>query len=314
VTRYLLKRLGILVVIVFIVSVGTFFLLHLLPGDPTITILGPADTSQNRAILLKQLGLNKPVIEQYATWIWNVVRGNLGQSFTTHQSVVSIIAAALPIDVELIVLSQIMALIVAVPLALLAARRPNKALDRYSTATTFALLAAPAYVIAPLLLYAFAIKLHWFPGPSTYTVGGSFWTNLHALILPAIILAVGSIVVYYRILRNDLIATLQEDFIMMARSKGLSDRRVLISHALRPSSLSLLASAGLTISSLLAGAFVVEFLFQLPGLGYELIYSINQRDYLVVQGLVLTVAVAVLVINFSIDLLYSFVDPRVSRD
>jgi peptide/nickel transport system permease protein len=314
VAKYLLKRLAALVVVVFVVSVLAFYLVHLLPGDPTVTILGPNDTPQNRATLLHQLGLNKPLYQQYFIWIGHVLQGNLGQSYITHNSVGSIVKNAFLIDIQLIVLSQIMAFAVAIPLALLAARRPNKALDRTATATTFGMLAMPPFVIAPLLLLVFAIHTHVFPGPASYTVGGAFGTNFHALILPAIILAIGSIVIYYRILRNDLIATLQEDFITMARSKGMSDRRVLLKHALRPSSLSLLATAGLTISTLLTGAFVVEVLFQLPGIGYELVQSILQRDYVVVQGLVLVVAVVIIAVNFIVDTLYSIIDPRVARN
>jgi peptide/nickel transport system permease protein len=302
------------VVVLFLVSVGTFFLLHLLPGDPTVTILGPNDNAQNRAILLTQLGLNKPLIQQYFIWIGHVLQGNLGESFITHEPVSTTVRSAFIIDLQLVIISQIMAFVVAIPLALMAARRPNKSFDRVSTAGTFGMLAMPPFVIAPLLVIGLAIHLQIFPGPASYTVGGSFWTNLHALILPSLILALGSMVVYYRILRNDLIGTLQEDFITMARSKGLSDRRVLLRHALRPSSLSLLATAGLNISTLLGGAFVVELLFQLPGLGYYLVQSILQRDYIVVQGLVLILAVAILVINFTVDTLYSVVDPRVARN
>ncbi len=311
--RFLAKRLVALIVILFIVSLGTFFLVHLLPGDPTVSILGPNDTAQARAELLKQLGLNKPLWEQYFIWLGNVFQGNLGQSFITHQVVSTEIGSGLVVDLQLILLSQIMAFAVAIPLALLAARRPNKRLDRISTATTFGMLAMPAFVIAPLLLLIFAIHSHVFPGPGSYSGGGPYWTNAHALVLPSIVLAIGSIVVYYRVLRNDLIATLQEDFITMARSKGLSDRRVLLKHALRPSSLSPMASAGLNISGLIAGAFVVEVLFGLPGLGFDLIQAIFQKDYLAVQGIVLVVAVFVLVINFTVDTLYSVIDPRVAR-
>ncbi len=307
------KRIVLFIVVLFLVSVGVFFLVHIVPGDPTVTLLGPNDTAHNRAVLLAQLGLNKPLIQQYGTWLGHVFQGNLGQSFLTHQSVGQIVANSLPIDIELIVLSQLMAFAVAIPLALLSARKPNKPLDRVSTATTFGLLALPAFVIAPIFVLLFATKLHWFPGPATYTVGGSFWTNLHALILPAIILAIGSIVVYFRILRSDLIATLQEDFIAMARSKGLSERRVLLRHALRPSSLALLATAGLNIALLISGTFVVEVLFQIPGVGYQLVNAILQQDYLTVQGLVLVVAALVLLINFTVDSLYNIVDPRVGR-
>ncbi|HEX3946835.1 MAG TPA: ABC transporter permease, partial [Acidimicrobiales bacterium] len=272
-------------------------------------------TAQNIAIVNHQLGLDKPLWAQYFIWLGHVLQGNLGQSFVTHQSVVSTIANAFPIDVELIVISQILAFAVAIPLALGAARRPNKAFDTYSTAGTFALLAMPPFIVAPILVLLFSVDLHAFPGPASYVpIGQTLWSNLHTMLLPSIVLALGSIVVYYRLLRNDLITTLGEDFITMARSKGLSERRIMYRHALRPSSVSLLASAGITIGSLIAGTFVVEFLLQLPGLGYELVASINQNDYIVVQGIVLVVAVAVVVVNFVVDFLFTVVDPRISLD
>lgn len=313
--KYLAKRAMALLGIVVAVSVGAFFLVHILPGDPTVTILGSNDNAANRAILLHQLGLDKPLYQQYFIWLGHILQGNLGQSFTTHETTVSLISHAYPIDLELIVISQIIAFSVAIPLALVAARRPNKPVDRYSTATTFAMLALPSFVIAPILVLLFSTHLHLFPGPGSYVpISQSLWTNLHAMILPSIVLSVGSIAVYYRLLRNDLIATLQQDFITMARAKGLSDRRILLNHALRPSSISLLASAGVNIGSLIAGTFVVEYLLQLPGLGYQLVVSIEQSDYVVVQGIVLVVAVAVVTINFIVDFLFTIVDPRIARE
>ncbi len=315
VAKYVAKRLAALVVILFFVTLGTFFLVHLLPGQPAVTILGPNATAHNIAVVDHQLGLDKPLWQQYFVWLGHVLRGDLGQSFVTHQSVVSTIANAFPIDVELIVISQIVALAVAVPLAIVASRRPYRAVDTAATAGTFALLAMPPFVVAPLLVLVFSVDLHVFPGPASYVpIGESFWSNIHAMLLPSIVVAIGSIVLYYRLLRNDLISTLQAGFITMARSKGLSERRLLYRHALRPSSVSLLASAGINIGSLIAGTFVVEFLLQLPGLGYELVVAINQDDYLVVQGIVLVIAVAVVVLNVLVDFLFTVVDPRISLD
>jgi peptide/nickel transport system permease protein len=315
VVKYLTKRAVALLAIVVAVSVGAFFLVHILPGDPTVTILGPNDNPTNRAILLHQLGLDKPLYQQYFIWIAHFIEGNLGQSFTTHETTLSIISHAYPIDLELIVISQIIAFPVAITLALLAARHPTKAVDRYSTAITFAMLALPSFVVAPLLVLLLSIHLHLFPGPGAYVpISTNLWTNLHVMILPAIVLSLGSIAVYYRLLRNDLIATLQQDFIVMARSKGLSDRRILLRHALRPSSISFLASAGVNIGTLIAGTFVVEYLLQLPGLGYQLVVSIEQSDYVVVQSIVLVVAVAVVAINFIVDFLFTVVDPRIARE
>ncbi len=165
------------------------------------------------------------------------------------------------------------------------------------------------------MVLLFAVHWHVFPGPASYVpLTQNFWSNIHTMLLPSIVLALGSIVIYFRLLRNDLIATLQEDFITMARSKGLSDRRIMWRHALRPSSVSLLASAGVTISGLIAGTFVVELLLQLPGLGFQIISAINQDDYTVVQGITLVVAVTIVLINFIFDFIFTVVDPRIARD
>ncbi len=314
-TRYIIKRLALLVVIILFVSIASFFLVHLLPGNPTDTILGPDATPQNAAILNAQLGLNHPLWQQYFIWMGNVFQGNLGQSYTTHQSTWDVIKTAFPIDLELIIFSQILAFAIAFPMAMTAAKRPNRLFDQASNSTTFAMLALPPFVIAPVLVLLFAVHWHIFPGPASYVpITQNFWSNIHTMILPSIVLALGSIVVYFRLLRNDLISTLQEDFITMARSKGLSDRRIMWRHALRPSSISLLASVGVTIGSLIAGTFVVELLLQMPGLGYQLISSVNQDDYTVVQGITLFVAIAIVLINFIFDFLFTIVDPRIARE
>jgi peptide/nickel transport system permease protein len=279
-----------------------------------VAILGPNDTAQNRAILLHQLGLNTPLYHQYWVWLTHVFHGNLGESYLTHESVAHIVATGFPIDLELIIISQVLAFAVAIPLALVTARRPNRPLDNVATTGTFGLLALPAFVLAPILVAVFAVGLHWFPATGTVPFTQNPATNLHDMFLPSIALTAGSIAVYYRLLRSDLIATLQEDFITMARSKGLSNRRIMLRHAFRPSTFSLLAVAGIQIGSLLAGMFVVEYLFAINGLGYSLVQAVQQRDYLVVQGITLVVAIAFVILNFIVDFLFTVVDPRVVRE
>jgi peptide/nickel transport system permease protein len=315
VARYIAKRLVLLIIIIFFVTLASFFLVHLLPGDPATTILGPNATAQNVATINRELGLNKPLWQQYFIYMGHVLQGNLGQSFTTHQSTTQIIRESFPIDLELIIFSQIIAFAVAFPMAMHAARRPYKLFDQASNSTTFAMLALPPFVVAPVLVLIFAVHWHVFPGPSSYVpITQNFWSNIHTMLLPSIVLALGSIVVYFRLLRNDLISTLQEDFITMARSKGLSDRRIMWRHALRPSSISLLAAAGVTLGTLIAGTFVVELLLAMPGLGYQLVYSVNQDDYTVVQGITLVVAIAIVLINFVFDFIFTIVDPRIARE
>jgi peptide/nickel transport system permease protein len=297
----------------FLISILTFLLVHLLPGNPADAILGPNQTPANRALLFKQLGLNKPLLQQYWTWLVNVLHGNLGISFLSHQNVTTTIANAFPVDIELILFSQIIAFAIAVPLALVASRHPNRLFDRISGVTTFGMLAMPPFVIGPILALVFAVKIHLFPATGAPSFTSQPLTNIHDMVLPSITLALGSIAVYFRLLRGDLISTLQEDFITMAKSKGLSTRYIMSRHALRPSSFSMLASAGLNIGTLITGAFVVEYLFGLNGIGAQIVNSINARDYLEVQGMALLVALVYVFVNFIVNFLYTVLDPRVAR-
>jgi peptide/nickel transport system permease protein len=312
--KYLIRRVLQLVVVSFVISVLVFLLVHLLPGDPTTQILGANDTAANRAILLKQLGLNLPLWHQYTIWLNAAFHGNLGTSYLDHESVTHILATGAPVSIELILISQILAFAVAIPLALVVSRKPNRALDNISTTSTFGLLALPPFVVAPILVAVFAVGLGWFPATGYTPFTQAPLTNIHEMILPSVAITAGSIAVYFRLLRSDLISTLQQDFITMARSKGLSNRRIMWRHAFRPSSFSLLAAAGINIGSLIAGTFVVELLFAMPGIGYALVQAVEQRDYLVVQGISLVVAIAFVVIQFVIDFVFTIVDPRVVRE
>jgi peptide/nickel transport system permease protein len=305
-----------LIGIVFIISIGSFFLIHLLPGNITAVIEGPGASPANQAKLFKLLGLNRPVYEQYFVWINNILHGNLGTSFISQSSVAGTIGNALPIDLEIMILSQILAFATAIPMAMRSARKPDGIVDRIFSAGSFTMLSVPPFIIVVLLVLFVTYKMgipH--TGPSSYVSLRSDWVgNLESMALPAVTLALGSFVVYFRVLRSDLIATLQEEFITMARSKGISQRRIMWRHAFRPSSVALLGAAGVNIGGLLAGGFVVEYLLNIPGLGYTLIAAINTDDYLLVQGIVLVVSVGVVLINFIFDFIINIVDPRISRE
>lgn len=316
VIKYVARRLVLMVGIIFVISVGAFYLIHLLPGDPATVILGGGDTPQARAALYKQLGLNRGIVIQYFVWLNHVLHGNLGTSFITDESVVSTIKSAFPIDVEMIILSQILAFAFAIPLAMRSAQKPNGRLDKTASAGSFTLLSIPPFIIIVFLVLIVAVKLK-IPntGPASYVSLGQDWVvNLESMVLPAVTLAIGSFVLYYRILRSDLISTLQEEFITLARSKGISRRRIMWRHAFRPSSVALVGTAGVNIGGLIAGGFVVQFLLQIPGLGFTLIDAINQSDYLLVQGIVLVISVSVVLINFLFDFLITIIDPRIARD
>jgi peptide/nickel transport system permease protein len=314
--KYVGKRLLVMVGIIFVISVGSFYLLHLLPGDPASVILGLGNTPAAKAALYHQLGLDRPVLAQYFVWIGHVLTGHLGSSFISHTSVAATIRAALPIDLELMAISQVLAFGVAIPLAMWSARKPDGVLDRVLGAGSFTMLSIPPFIIIVLLVLFFSIK--WGvpnTGPASYVSLSTDWVaNLESLALPSVTLAVGSFVIYYRVLRSDLIATLQEEFITMARSKGLSRRRIMWVHAFRPSAVALCGTAGVNIGGLLAGGFVVEYLLQIPGLGYTLITAIDTSDYILVQDIVLVVSIGVVLINFGFDFLTNLIDPRISRE
>jgi len=318
VTRYLLQRVAALIGILVLVSIGCFYLVHLLPGNPAASICPQCYPAQILA-LDKQLGLDKPVYEQYFIWIGNVFHGNLGIGTKSGVPVSTLIGSSYKLDIELIVLSQLMAFLIAIPLSVYSARRPGGVLDQTSTSTSFALFCLPSFIVVVWAVNLLTIHWSFFKGPGTnpYPTGGSWLsnigTNLWVLTLPAIVLALGSIAIYFRLLRSEMVFTLQEEYITAARSKGLTTNRILWRHALRPSSITMLTSAGNNIAFLITGLFIVEVKFALPGLGYDLIQAIAAPDYVTIQGIALVAAVTVVVANFAIDLITPFIDPRIAR-
>jgi len=307
--------------VVFAVTLFTFFLLNLLPGSPINAILGPAaGDPAARAELTNQLGLNHPLFERYFIWLGHALHGNLGQSYVSDQSVTSAIAQRVPLTLELMIMAEVISLGLAIPMAMVCSLWPDKWFDKFTSGSTLLLLALPAFILGPALIYLFAIRFHVFPasGESTwFTIGGGTSPTIIAtpqsILLPAIVLSAGQLALFARVLRGDLLATLKSEFILMARSKGFSRWYVLLHHALRPSSFSLMSLVGLSVGGLLAGALIVENVFALPGMGTLLITSIEKRDYLIVQGMVVLIATGFVTVNFVTDALYGVLDARVRR-
>jgi peptide/nickel transport system permease protein len=312
-----LSRVAKLLGVVLIVSFLTFVLTKQLPGNPVNTILGPQASNPAAVAALKhRLGLDESFFAQYGHYLHGLVTHfDLGRAYSSNFEVRSLLADRLPATIELILLTQLVALLIAVPLALYSAYRADSSADRAITTGAFGLISIPSFAMAVLLVYLFAIQLHWFPavGYDRLTGPNGVGANLRSLVLPVAVLAAGETAVYMRVLRSDLIATLQEDFMLMARSKGLPTWHLLLRHALRPSSFSLLTVFGINFGALIGGAVIVEYYFSIPGIGGLAIESINKRDYLAVQGVVLVVAVAFVVVNFAVDMLYAVLDPRVRK-
>ncbi len=312
VLRTIGRKVLYLIPVLFAVTVLSFTLLHLIPGDPAVDILGPGATPGAVRQLHHQLGLDRSIPAQYVHWLGRLVfHADLGFSYQNHQTTLTALHQRLPVTLELIVLSQLIAFAIAVPLALAAATRPNGVVDRLTTTASFGFLAVPDFILGVLVVFIFAVRVHWFPATGYTHLTADPVANLKSMLLPAVTLAMGSQAVYLRLLRADLIATLQQDFIVMAKAKGLSSKYILLRHAFRPSSFSLVTVSGLEIGRLISGTFIVEYLFALPGIGGLAIQSIGQQDYLVVQGTVLVVAVGYVLVNFLVDLLYTVLDPRI---
>lgn len=295
------------------VSILTFGVMNLIPGDPVTAILGNTATPETRELLAEQLGLNKPWLERYGDWLWAAVRGDLGTSFLSRQPVTELIGQRLLVTVELLVFSQLLALAVAVPVTVWGAYRAGRALDRTATFSAFVLISIPPFVVALVLSYIFASLLGWFPTAGFTPLLENPLENLRSLFLPSVALAAGSAAVYARILRADMRRTLEQDYILVAKAKGLTPTRILLAHALKPSSFSLVTVVGLTLGSLIGGALVVEVIFGIPGIGRLLYDAISRRDYIVVQGVVAFIALGYVLVNATVDVLYVLLDPRVRR-
>lgn len=312
--KRLLRRLVPLFGTLFAVSILTFLLTDLLPGDPALQILGPQSaTPEAIAQVRADLKLDQPLPVRYWHWVSDAATGDLGRSYRTGQQVREAIWERLPVTVEIGGLAIVIALMGAVPLGMLSAYRAGGTLDRGVTGVTFTLLAIPNFMMAILLILVFAEFLGLLPA-----TGWSYFTddpvqNLKSVILPASSIAVAELAVYTRLLRSDMISTLQEDYIAVSRAKGMPTWWILLRHGLRPSSFSLITVVGVQIGAIISGSVIIETLFALPGVGRLLVDSILQRDLIMVQGIALVLAVSYVLVNFAVDLLYTYLDPRIRR-
>ena len=309
--RYLGRKLLRLVFVVAAVTTLTFLLVALLPGDIAYLVVGPTATPAEVEAVRQQLGLDRPMLVRYGEWLAALAHGDLGVSLRTSEPVSEAILSRLPVTIELMLLAQVIAVALAVPLGVLCAYRQNRWIDRLVTFAGFAMISIPPFVMALVLIFTVALRLGWLPATGYVPLSEGLWDNLRTFALPALSIALIEWVTLMRLLRNDMIMTLQEDFIAMARAKGLPAWHILLRHALRPSSFSLITILGLQIGALVGGTLIIESIFALPGVGRLLLTGILSRDYVVVQGCILFIAVAYVLINFLVDLTYSFLDPRI---
>jgi peptide/nickel transport system permease protein len=365
-----------LVPVLFLVSLATFFMMELIPGDPAAVILGPDGTPEQYEQLREELGLNEPVLERYTSWLGDTVRGDLGESLVPPvQDVREMIQARLPVTLQLALMATVMSLVIAIPVALYASYRAGHRFDRTANGVAFGAISVPSFLAALLLVFfmvfnpdvvkwvvvlggvaltAWLVKrtvllareyppdqgrtrylaiglggaaavglvtaLLWASWPEfprqgfvRLTSDEGIGTNLRHAFLPALTLALTEAAVFMRLLRSDLISTLQDDFILSAKAKGMPVWRILLHDALRPSSFSLVTVAGVALGRLIGGTVIVETIFNLPGMGTMIVDAIGAKDFRVVQAGVLVIAVFYVALNAIIDISYAYLDPRIRR-
>ncbi len=329
-------RAGLLVLLLLAVSMITFGAMNLL-GDPLFNVLGPISgceeaisqggesvsiessdgSTQNcgpaqiQAVqdAKEQYYLDKSLPERYARWLGDAVQGDFGTSFANQgESVTTIVRDRLPISLLLMVMAQTIAVVIAIPWGVWAASRAGKPVDRVSTIGSFGLVSMPNFALGIILYYVFIVRLGWFPFRyDDDDIGSRLWS----LLLPAITLALPIAAVYQRLLRTDLITTLQDDFILMARAKGVPKRSVLFRHALRPSMFSFITVFGINAGALIGGTLVIEQIFSIPGAGSEIVTAVFREDFPVVLAFVVIITAGFVMLNILVDLLYTVLDPRV---
>ena len=311
---FLLRRFATFVATLLAASVAVFLVLDILPGNAAEVMLGDSATPESLAALSKKLGLDRPPLERYASWMARLARADLGNSISYDTPVTQLVAERLAVTVPLALLAMTLTTAVALTLGLYAASRHNRLGDVGVMAASQLGIAIPNFWFAILLILFFAVKLQWFSAGGfpgwTEAEGGGFWPALQSLLLPAVALATVQAAILARITRSAVLDVLREDFVRTARAKGLSRRAVLWRHVLRNAFVPVLTVMGLQFANLVTGTIVVENVFYLPGLGRLVFQAISNRDIVIVQNVVMLLAATVIVINFVVDVLYAVIDPR----
>jgi peptide/nickel transport system permease protein len=318
---YILKRLLQIIPTILMITLVVFAMMHTIPGDPIIALLGDAYSEEDAMQLRQAYGLDKPLVVQYVIWLGKLVRGDWGTSILTSRPVLQDVLLRLPVTVELIALAMAVALLIAIPAGIIAALRQNTWADYTAMTSALAGISIPDFFLGILLLLVFSFALQgllpssgWVYWPGTcpnLVCQESVWGNLRHALMPALALGVGRAAILTRLLRASMLEIIRMEYVTTARAKGLANTAVILKHALKNALIPTVTIMGLQVGFLIGGAIVIETLFALPGLGTYGINAIIARDYQQVQGFILLVALCFVGINFVVDLTYSLLDPRI---
>jgi peptide/nickel transport system permease protein len=312
-SSYLTGRVASVILSLLVASVIIFVIMEVLPGDPAQSILGMNERPDTLAALRAQLGLDAPPLIRYFSWIFGMLHADLGLSYTYRVPVSTLVLQRIGVSLPLAAISLTLTLLIAFPAGILAAAKRNSATDFSVMGLTQFGVAVPNFWFAIILVYVFAVILHWFSAGGFGGWDKGFWLGMRSLTLPAIALALPQAAILTRVMRSALLDTLEEDYVRTARAHGLSRNAALWRHALRNALIPVLTIVGLQFAFLMAGAIIIENVFFLPGLGRLVFQGITQRDLIVVKSVVMLLVFAVIMVNFLVDLSYLLVDPRLRR-
>ncbi|HWN16766.1 MAG TPA: ABC transporter permease [Candidatus Dormibacteraeota bacterium] len=309
--RLILRRLAATIPVLLLVTAGVFALIHLTPGDPIDAMMAESVDDTVKRELRRDLGLDRPLYLQYATWMRRLLQGDLGHSIRNREPVIENVSRRIKPSLQLAGLAMAISLLVATPIGILSAARRNSTIDRVGTSFALFGICMPNFLIALLLIFLFGVTLRWLPISGYVDPMEEPWEGLRSLTLPAITLGLALAAVITRTLRSSMLEALSEDYIRTARAKGLSDGAVVRRHALKNALIPVVTVLGLQLGTLIGGAVITEYVFALPGVGRLVVDAVFARDYPLVQGVVLLIAVGFILSNLAVDLLYGFIDPRI---
>lgn len=309
--EYIGKRLLSLIPILLIVGTIVFFIIHLTPGDPATIMLGPEASQQQINELRNELGLDEPILVRFGDWIGGVAKGDLGESYFMKMSVAKAISEHFGPTLSLTICAQLIALIVAIPLGILAAKKKGALTDQTVMGISFLGISTPSFLIGLFFILFFAVELRWLPASGYQTLDNGLMNHLKYMILPALSLGFMQAALIARMTRATMLEILNQSYIEIARAKGIRESMIVLKHGFRNAAIPILTVVGQSFALLIGGATVTETVFNIPGIGQLIVNSVERRDYEVIQGVVLVIAAVYVAINLLIDLLYSLLDPRV---
>ena len=297
--------------VLIVVAIVTFSLIHITPGDPVSLMAGDLATPEQKEAIRKDMGLDRPIYEQLVIYFSDLLRGDLGESIFNKFKVTTLISQRLEPTLFIAVFSQLVSIIIAIPLGILAAWKANTWVDRVVMVIAVLGLAIPSFWLGANLIWVFAVKLHWFPAFGYIPISEGVVPWIKSITLPSISVGFISAALIARMTRASMLEVLREDYVRTARAKGLGEQAVLLGHAFKNASIPVVTIIGIGIAGLVSGLVVTEAVFGIPGVGRLIVDAVNRRDYPVIQGVILMFTVAYVLINLIVDLIYGYLDPRI---